>query len=135
MTILTGQCPPRREARCAVGVASDLSRDCLYACGGYAGTDSFDGYLDSAEALDLRAAGADARWAPLPPMSCRRAGPNACEAPDGRTFVIGGGPDGQTQWSTMEALDPRTASWDTSLAQLHVGRHYNAETFGLDGLL
>ena len=130
--------PSMHERRCGLGVAIDLETDTLFAFGGYAGGRDGAGYLDTCECLDVGAnasSSTNARWRPLPQMSCRRAGPNACAAPDGRLFVIGGGPDGQTQWSTMEALDPRTASWDTSLAQLHVGRHYNAAAFGPDGLL
>ena len=35
----------------------------------------------------------------------------------------------------MEALDPRTERWDTSLASCPTARHYNAAAFGPDGRL
>ena len=60
--------------------------------------------------------------------------PRADAGPDGRLYVVGGGPDGTREWKTMEALDPRTDSWQTDLAQLQTGRHYNAGAFGPDGL-
>jgi hypothetical protein len=125
--------PSLSEARCALGVALSYKTSTLYAVGGYAGAMS---YLSSAEALDVGGAtGADARWRALPAMSVQRAGPNACVGPDGRVYVVGGGPDGKREWNTMEALDARMASWDTALAHLHYGRHYNAAAFGPDGWL
>ena len=35
----------------------------------------------------------------------------------------------------MEALDPRLRIWDTTLAPMRIGRHYNAAAFGPDGWL
>ena len=127
-------------ARCALGVACDLIRDRLFACGGYGGGDL---YHDTAEWLDLSALHSNANsgsqnpvgWAPLPRMSAKRAGPNAAMAPDGRLFVLGGGPDGILCHRSMEALDIRMSAWDTALAQCQHGRHYNAAAFGPDGLL
>lgn len=125
--------PSMLEARCGLGAAISHSTDRLFAFGGYAGDTH---YLSSCEALDLSAAaGGDARWAALPPMSCARAGCGAATGPDGRVYVVGGGPDGTKVHRSIEALDPRTQAWDTSLAQSHVGRHYNACAFGPDGML
>lgn len=126
--------PSMAARRCGVGVALRLETDTLFAFGGYAGGRGGDGYLDSCECLDV-GHGGDGRWSPLPRMSVQRAGPNAATGPDGRVYVLGGGPDGQREWKTMEALDPRMSSWDTSLATLSCGRHYNAAAFGPDGRL
>ena len=68
-------------------------------------------------------------------MQERRAGCNAAIAPDGRLFVVGGGPDGRSQHATMEALDPREKRWSQGFAALRLGRHYNAASFGPDGCL
>ena len=68
-------------------------------------------------------------------MQERRAGCNAAIAPDGRLFVVGGGPDGRSQHATMEALDPREKRWSQGFASLRLGRHYNAASFGPDGCL
>ena len=125
--------PPMLEARCGLGVAISHETDRLFAFGGYAGAVS---YLDTCESLPVGgSAAADARWTALPRMSCPRAGPCADAGPDGRLYVVGGGPDGTREWKTMEALDPRTDSWQTDLAQLQTGRHYNAGAFGPDGRL
>lgn len=125
------EAPAMESARCAVGVASSFEQNRLFAFGGYSGVLA---YLDTAEALDM-SAGTDARWVQLPPMSCQRAGCNAACGPDGRIYVLGGGPDGQRQWNTMEMLDPRTDTWQQSSALLRWGRHYNASAFGPDGFL
>ena len=119
------------EARCGLGVAISHATDKLVAVGGYAGEMS---YLASCECLDVSSA-ADARWVALPAMSCARAGCAAAAGPDGRIYVVGGGPDGTGVHTTIEALDPRTKTWDASLAPSLVGRHYNACAFGPDGLL
>lgn len=123
--------PTMNQPRCAVGVAVSYSTAALFAFGGYAGSKL---YLDTCEKLDV-GDGSDGRWQMLPPMSCKRAGTNAAAGPDGRVFVLGGGPDGRSEWDTMEALDPRDGVWNTSLARLQLGRHYNAAAFGPDGLL
>lgn len=125
------EAPEMESTRCAVGVASSFEHNRLFAFGGYSGALA---YLDTAEALDM-SAGADARWVQLPPMTCKRAGCNAACGPDGRVYVLGGGPDGQRQWNTMEILDPRTDTWQLSSAKLRWGRHYNASAFGPDGYL
>ena len=126
-----GTAPTMLEPRCALGVALSHDVGSLFAAGGYGGGEN---YLDSAECLDVTAA-ADAAWRPLPRMSCARAGASAAMGPDGRLYVLGGGPDGRTQHATMEALDPRGAAWDATLPPLRVGRHYNAAAFGPDGRL
>ena len=126
--------PPMLEARCALGVALSHATQQLFAAGGYNGGDEPGGYLAPAEYLEL-SAGSRGSWRALPPMSCERAGANAAVGPDGRIYVVGGGPDGRREWATMEALDLRTGEWDSSLAPLHVGRHYNAAAFGPDGRL
>ena len=124
--------PELTEPRCALGVAISHERDELYACGGYAG-DML--YLDTCEVLSLADGGNGSSWQALPNMSCKRAGCSANTGPDGRIYVLGGGPDGTSEWKTMEALDPRMRVWDTSLASCKVGRHYNAAAFGPDGML
>lgn len=123
--------PAMCDARCGVGVAYSHCTDHLFAAGGYAGGIA---YLDTAERLDL-SAGSRGTWERLPPMSCQRAGPNAATAPDGRIFVLGGGPDGQREHNTMEAFDFREGRWQTSFAHMGVGRHYGAAAFGPDGCL
>ena len=125
--------PMLREARNGVGVAISHATERLFAFGGYGGDHD---YLDTCESMPVGSAvGADARWTELPCMSCKRAGPCAAAGPDGRLYVLGGGPDGTDCWASMEALDPRTSSWDTSLAQANTARHYNAAAFGPDGKL
>ena len=125
--------PEMLEVRCGLGVAISHATDRLIAIGGYAGDMR---YLASCEWLDLSgSAGADARWVALPPMSCERAGCAAAAGPDGRIYVVGGGPDGTNVHCTIEALDPRTKSWDVALAPSIIGRHYNACAFGPDGFL
>ena len=128
------QAPSMQHRRCGVGVALRMETDTLFAFGGYAGGRCGESYLDTCECLDV-GPGGEGRWRPLPRMSVQRAGTNAAAGPDGRLYVLGGGPDGQREWKTMEALDPRICSWDTSLAPLHCGRHYNAAAFGPDGRL
>mmetsp|Transcript_33260 Transcript_33260/g.54945 ORF Transcript_33260/g.54945 Transcript_33260/m.54945 type:complete len:397 (+) Transcript_33260:252-1442(+) len=125
------EAPHMIQPRCALGVA--ISHECnrLFAFGGYSGAQN---YLDSCETIDL-SGGTNAQWRLLPPMTCRRAGCNAAAGPDGRIYVLGGGPDGRMQWNTMEALDPRTNEWDASIASLRCGRHYNAAAFAPDGKL
>eukprot|EP00927_Polykrikos_kofoidii_P067129 TRINITY_DN62645_c0_g1_i1.p1 TRINITY_DN62645_c0_g1~~TRINITY_DN62645_c0_g1_i1.p1 ORF type:complete len:429 (-),score=57.32 TRINITY_DN62645_c0_g1_i1:40-1245(-) len=123
--------PPMREGRCALGVACSYATDHLYVAGGYGGGSM---YHETAERLDL-SSGSAGVWEMLPPMSCKRAGPNAAVGPDHRIYVVGGGPDGLLEHDTMEALDPRENRWDTSLARLRYGRHYNAAAFGPDGCL
>eukprot|EP00929_Paragymnodinium_shiwhaense_P037660 TRINITY_DN20024_c0_g1_i1.p1 TRINITY_DN20024_c0_g1~~TRINITY_DN20024_c0_g1_i1.p1 ORF type:complete len:386 (-),score=33.14 TRINITY_DN20024_c0_g1_i1:134-1291(-) len=123
--------PAMKQARCAVGVACSYETDVLFAAGGYGGHGL---YLDTAERLDLSAT-SEGRWQPLPKLSCKRAGANAAVGPDHRLYVLGGGPDGRSEYDTMEALDPRESRWNTSLARLRFGRHYNAAAFGPDGCL
>lgn len=129
--------PTMGEARCAAGVTLSLETDTLYSFGGYSGASSNSGtsaYLASCECLHV-GSGGDGRWRPLPPLSGPRAGPNAAAGPDGRLYVLGGGPDGRSELSSMEALDPRTGRWDTGLAPMRCARHYNAAAFGPDGML
>ena len=121
--------PPMGECRCAFGCAVGLETQHIVAAGGYGGDHR---YLDSAELLDLTG---DGRWVGLPRLSCKRSGCAAAAGPDRRIYVIGGGPDGRGQHRSMEALDVRAPSWDTSLAPARVGRHYNAAAFGPDGRL
>lgn len=116
--------------RCAVGVAISHETSRLFAFGGYSGVT----YLETCESLELDGS-VDARWAMLPPMTCKRAGCNATCGPDGRVYVVGGGPDGKRELDTMEMLDPRTDTWQLSHSRLKWGRHYNAAAFGPDGLL
>lgn len=123
--------PDMTQARCAVGVACNYETDSLYAAGGYGGSGL---YLDTAEKLDL-SSGSEGRWQLLPQLSCKRAGANAVVGPDSRLYVIGGGPDGRSEYDTMETLDPREHRWNTHLARLRFGRHYNAAAFGPDGRL
>ena len=123
--------PPMSEERCAFGCALHHESGQLVAAGGYGGAERYR-YLDTAEVLDTSG---DGRWRGLPPLSCKRAGCAAAAGPDGRTFVVGGGPDGRGQHRSMEALDLRTGAWDTTLAPPRVGRHYNATAFGPDGRL
>lgn len=123
--------PAMNDRRCALGLAYSAAADCLFAAGGYGGGSS---YLATAERLDL-SSGAPGAWERLPEMSCKRAGCNAVVGPDQRVFVVGGGPDGNVELDTMEALDPREGRWQTDLAPLLVGRHYNAAAFGPDGRL
>ena len=125
--------PPLLEPRCALGLGVCHATERLFACGGYAGCATLQ-YLDTAEMLAI-GGGGDGRWQPLPRMSCRRAGPNACMGPDGRLYVVGGGPDGRAHHTTVEALDARVKAWDTALARCRVGRHYNAAGFSPEGLL
>lgn len=123
--------PDMLQARCAVGVACSYDADALYAVGGYGGSGC---YLETAERLDLSSS-SEGRWQALPPLSCKRAGVNAAVGPDSRLYVIGGGPDGRSEYDTMEALDPREHKWNTNLARMRFGRHYNAAAFGPDGCL
>lgn len=125
--------PPLLEPRCALGLGVCHATERLFACGGYSGCASLQ-YLDTVEMLTT-SGGGDGRWQPLPRMSCRRAGPNAAVGPDGRLFVVGGGPDGRAHHNTVEALDVRVRTWDTALARCRVGRHYNAAGFSPEGLL
>ena len=126
--------PSMLEPRCALGCAMSFATGTLFAVGGYAGALTRE-YLDSAERLDVGSAGHEARWTPLPKLSVRRAGCGAAVGPDERVYVVGGGPDGRKCWTSVEALDVRSSSWDTSLAKCKVGRHYNACAFGPDGRL
>jgi hypothetical protein len=134
--------PAMNHPRCGAGVAVSYERDELIACGGYGGCAgdapyaSGDGrgvYLDTAERLHLSSE--VQQWEDLPRMHERRAGAQAAVGPDGRLYVIGGGPDGQREHSSMEALDLRTCRWDGSLPAANVGRHYNAAAFAPDGSL
>ena len=128
------EAPTLLEKRCALGAAISHATTTLFAVGGYGGGDSAQAYLSSAESCRISAGGSGV-WEPLPPLSVQRAGVSAAVGPCGRIFAIGGGPDGRHEWNTMEVLDPRCGHWDTSLAPLHVGRHYNACAFGPDGCL
>lgn len=123
--------PVMGSARCALGVAISHDTQQMFALGGYSGELA---YLDTCESVGVDA-GVDARWAPLPSMAHKRAGCNAACGPDGRVYVLGGGPDGRKCWNTMEMLDPRTARWQLSAARLNWCRHYNAAAFGPDGFL
>jgi hypothetical protein len=122
--------PSMSEPRCGHGCAISHAREQLVAVGGYGGQQR---YLSSAERLDLLAG--DARWEPLPPLSCKRAGCSAAVGPDERVYCLGGGDNGRTCHGSMEALDMRMRAWDISLAQPQFARHYNASAFGPDGRL
>jgi len=123
--------PNMIDRRCALGAAYSFDTDELFAAGGYAGERR---YLNTAERLPLSGDSCE-RWEMLPPMSCKRAGCVAAVGPDRRLFVVGGGPDGRTEHSSVEALDPREPRWQTDLAPAKVGRHYGTAAFGPDGWL
>ena len=121
------EAPSMTEPRCAAGVAIALPANIIVSCGGYGGNAC---YLRTAEQLSLDSA--EPRWIPLPSMHEHRAGCMASYGPDGRFYVLGGGPDGRSEHASMEALDLRVAQWDGALPPAQVGRHYNAAAWGPD---
>jgi hypothetical protein len=126
--------PPMTEARCGFGMAYCRTGNSLVACGGYGG----DGkYINTLEMLDLNSNGGASAWRSLPAltMPAPRAGCQMLAGPDGRMYVVGGGPDGRQVDSSMVALDLRAKRWDTACASPGSARHYNAAGFGPDGLL
>eukprot|EP00326_Haptolina_ericina_P032202 CAMPEP_0181240202 /NCGR_PEP_ID=MMETSP1096-20121128/40388_1 /TAXON_ID=156174 ORGANISM="Chrysochromulina ericina, Strain CCMP281" /NCGR_SAMPLE_ID=MMETSP1096 /ASSEMBLY_ACC=CAM_ASM_000453 /LENGTH=454 /DNA_ID=CAMNT_0023336043 /DNA_START=27 /DNA_END=1393 /DNA_ORIENTATION=- len=120
--------PQLQVARCAHSLAV-AANGTVYATGGYGGGLS---YLSSIEALDLSAP--ELGWSRVASMPEARAGSSGCLGPDHCLYIVGGGDNGTTNFSSCVKWDPRSGKWH-QLASMHNPRHYFAGSFAPDGKL
>ncbi len=97
----------------------------IYAIGGYG-----DSRLATVEVYTPNANETN-KWAAVASMSTVRVGPAAATGLDGRIYVVGGG-NGQINFATMEAYDPRTDMW-APMAPMTTARSSLAAVRGADG--